>query len=242
MIKLSFRNGKLVKAGKELGVRQAAWGLLAGHSCPVAGVCKGYVSEYRKDGKVSRKVTVPAGSAGYCYVLKSERQYPDLYRNHKNNFKATMNPVKFQKSMIKLIAETFKDKVGIFRIHDSGDFHSFEYLRAWISIAAHFPRIRFFFYTKQASYLRWYKANSIPNLAGVFSHGSLLDSYAAAHGLNTCYIIAADEDGVDWVISANNGAKVLYNPALHGPILCENTESDDIDAIFSGISFSLRLH
>ena len=42
----------------------------------------------------------------------------------------------------------FQGKEIVFRIHESGDFYSEKYMKAWFHVAARFPEITFFTYTK----------------------------------------------------------------------------------------------
>lgn len=47
------------------------------------------------------------------------------------------------------------------RIHDSGDFFSKEYALAWLDIAAAFPDILFYAYTKEVTLFRWIQDNAL---------------------------------------------------------------------------------
>ena len=63
------------------------------------------------------------------------------------------------------------------RIHDAGDFFSHEYLLDWIEIAQKNPRILFYTYTKQVSWLKRIKDEGlIPhNFIYIFSMGGRED-------------------------------------------------------------------
>lgn len=96
-----------------------------------------------------------------CYAKKSENLYPSV-RNRRNlNLLASLSD-EFIKSMIeeietKLNSRKFKGKKVFFRIHESGDFLSMDYLTKWIFITNHFKgneNIVFMAYTKELTLLK----------------------------------------------------------------------------------------
>lgn len=62
------------------------------------------------------------------------------------------------------------------RIHDSGDFFSEDYLRAWMSIAAQTPSVLFYAYTKEVALLKRVAAGMAPpNFLWCYSLGGRQD-------------------------------------------------------------------
>ena len=88
----------------------------------------------------------------FCYAKKAERCWKNVLHSRNNN--ALESSTKdFVYDMIKLIK---KCKGKYFRIHESGDFYSQEYLNKWFDIIKQFPEKSFLAYT-QMYYLDWSK-------------------------------------------------------------------------------------
>ena len=82
--------------------------------------------------------------AKVCYAKKAEKLYPQCLPCREKNYELSM-----KKGFSKTMAGNIKKmKIGIFRIHESGDFYSQEYLDKWKEIAKMLPEVRFFAYTK----------------------------------------------------------------------------------------------
>jgi hypothetical protein len=94
-----------------------------------------------------------------CYARKAEKQYKPVLPCRENNYNETLK-ADFVSNMIFTIekhlnSKAFKNKLAIFRIHESGDFYSLEYVEKWLLIAKHFEndrRIKFLAYTKSIIY------------------------------------------------------------------------------------------
>lgn len=208
---------KLTHLSKRLGLGKngvVTFDLLAGHTCPMAKDCYARVimrAGHRRIEKLGKFT---------CYATKSEVAYPSVYRLHKLNKARSMRPT-FEK---RVISEIKSNRVKIVRIHSSGDFYDFNYFQKWYRIAQALPEISFFGYTKQATFVKWLIANPLPNLKLVYSHGGMLDKFAAAHGLPTCYVETATEKYPDV------------------PLACDTVYSDDYDFVVKQQSFKIAFH
>ena len=95
------------------------------------------------------RVTCPGATEfckGKCYARKAENLYPETRISRAKNLEDAMSPdfvVRLTEKMNK-----FVKPVKYFRIHESGDFYSQEYLDSWIAICRDFPSIEFLAYTK----------------------------------------------------------------------------------------------
>jgi len=78
-----------------------------------------------------------------CYGKKSWI-YPAVRKRRMENYNDSQKP----DFVDKIIAEMKKHKFDKFRIHETGDFYSQEYLDKWIEIVKAFPEVRFLAYTK----------------------------------------------------------------------------------------------
>lgn len=93
----------------------------------------------------------------YCYAMKAERLYPQTRESRQQQFKASQSRT-FLKDMINTIEyysnlPSIKGKKIFFRIHESGDFFSRNYLLQWLWIANKFPNIQFLAYTKSINFV-----------------------------------------------------------------------------------------
>ena len=147
-------------------------------TCPNAGVC-----------------------AALCYARTGRYKFNNVLRSHTSNLEAYLrSPESWKEKLLKeLLKKKFKES-GIphefdwkvrsdfawwvangckaVRIHDSGDFFSYEYLLDWLDVARQNPRILFYTYTKQVSQMK--KANGeglIPsNFVFIYSMGGKEDA------------------------------------------------------------------
>ena len=82
-----------------------------------------------------------------CYARKAEKLYPSVLPCRESNYQSSLKS-SFMDDMILIIDKAIKYGITAVRVHESGDFYSFKYAMAWGSIADHFPRLKFFAYTK----------------------------------------------------------------------------------------------
>lgn len=132
-IGLSYGNAKLVDTET---TRFLIWSTLAEVTCPLA----------------------TPNCIRLCYAKKAERIYPSVKARRTSNLNAT-HEESFVPDMIELIEYelSINPKNINFRIHESGDFHTLEYLDKWCHIADHFKgnkRITFMAYTKSLPFVK----------------------------------------------------------------------------------------
>ena len=83
-----------------------------------------------------------------CYAMKAERMYPTVRPCREENLAASKDDSAFVEGINAIIERHFKGQPGFFRIHESGDFYSQEYLHAWFDIANMNTNIKFLAFTK----------------------------------------------------------------------------------------------
>lgn len=102
-----------------------------------------------------------SGNCPGCYAKKMTR-YDGTYTNYaRNTVFAMTDPAAFVSS----IEEQIYSGAMIpryFRIHDSGDFFSFEYFAAWCDMIRRHPETRFGAYTKENEIVEKYGLENIP--------------------------------------------------------------------------------
>jgi hypothetical protein len=103
-----------------------------------------------------------------CYAKKAERLYKNTRiardRNYKQSLKNDFVAVMIATIEYHMNKPNCKNANFLFRIHESGDFYSAEYMRKWVAIANHFKgnkRITFCAYTKSLEIFKTCK-NEIP--------------------------------------------------------------------------------
>lgn len=93
-----------------------------------------------------------------CYAMKSQRIYPSVRKSRIANFEDCQQPT-FIDDMENTInyylkKKDVKGKKVWFRIHESGDFWSKNYVMSWVEIAKKFPNITFMAYTKSIKFIK----------------------------------------------------------------------------------------
>jgi hypothetical protein len=167
MTELLTQNGKIAKSGAENGFHVVNFGIPAYRSqdgtitCPMAGSCGVDGGCYALQGSY----TWTPVKAAYEYRLAVTRQ---------DNFVAVMTA---EIAKIRKRAAKKQLKVAV-RVHDSGDFYSYQYMMSWFDIARANPDIQFYAYTKMVDL-----AHRIPrplNFTLILSEGGLADSRIGA--------------------------------------------------------------
>lgn len=129
----------------------ASWNLPAGSSCPaskLAAKLHGNASTchkcYAKTGRYGTNVVKAAMQRRFDFVLQSLRDD---------------NGDSFVSTMVAEITRVYRKREPVFRVHDSGDMFSPEYVRCWIRIAQALPHIRFWVPTRE-----WIRPQMLPVL------------------------------------------------------------------------------
>ena len=87
------------------------------------------------------------GCKNACYVKKSYR-YPSVVFSHIRNTIAMRYDTKTAFHDLTAAIENAKQKPEIIRINQSGELETVEIFRGWCEMAARFPKIKFWLYTK----------------------------------------------------------------------------------------------
>jgi hypothetical protein len=131
-----------------------SWNLIPIVHCPMAGACK-----------------------SYCYATVGQQAFRSGVLRRARAFLATQQP-DFVPKMVEEVRKAVKKGAKAIRIHDSGDFYSWEYMASWFWIASHFPKVRFYAYTKMVILVKTaYSKNLVPdNFRLIQSLGGSADS------------------------------------------------------------------
>jgi len=88
-----------------------------------------------------------------CYAKQGRYVMDNVVQARKHNLRMSLRPTFVRHMIADLNQMVVRSKVcrkpyNVVRLHDSGDFYSQEYLNAWATIAATFPDVIFYAYTK----------------------------------------------------------------------------------------------
>ena len=164
-LKFSTGNAKLNKTAKVLSelrgtkYKIASFNLPAPKACPGAGACK-----------------------GPCYAQQGRYIYRAAIAVRENNFSLCQSLLsKSEGTLTRALEEGINSIPGkqnlILRMHDSGDFYSPEYARAWMNVAWNNPDKQFYCYTKSTDFLpEFFLANELENFHVCCSLGGKHDT------------------------------------------------------------------
>ena len=212
-LKFSFGNRKVKELGRVQGVKSCSFDLPAGYTCPMADICQSFAN------KETGKITDGANCQFRCYAASLEAAFKPTRALHWYNFELLKG--KSKSEMVELIQSSLPPKVGIIRIHSSGDFFNEDYFNAWVEVTRNNPHIRFFAYTKVLNYV---SADTPDNFKLVYSYGGKMDNELSSEPV--AYVTRTLEQAIE----------------LGVPVSCEDNPVDDFDYIMAGKSFALMLH
>lgn len=144
--------------------------LPAGYTCPMATVCKSFASKPGK--KFSDGSSIKAGKEAEfrCYAARQQAHRSAVNNRVWKNFDLVQQADKKggAEGITELIIRSLKfhnlDNAKLFRIHESGDFYSADYLKAWINVANALPGTLFYAYTTSIDYWLANKSSIPSNL------------------------------------------------------------------------------
>lgn len=150
-----------------------------------------------------------------CYAMKAERQYPNvrtardknMLESQKDGFVDDVTEIiQWQKSR-----PSKKGKKIYFRIHESGDFYSLDYLQKWVEIAEKNPDITFMAYTKSVQLVAQ-KFDKIPK--------NLVIRYSVWEDTKPADLALCEELGLP-IYTAFDGATLDDKVESEGYVKCE---------------------
>lgn len=124
------------------------------NTCPSAGICR-----------------------HVCYARHGTYTWPVVRSKHEANLMFVLDDLPGWKNAMTAELSTPKFRGAWVRIHDSGDFHSDDYLQAWLDICRARPDTNFYAYTKEVARFRaLVEPDPPPNFLWVYSYGGTQDS------------------------------------------------------------------
>lgn len=197
LLKFSTGNGKLKD--------RLIFSLPAGYSCPHAGVCKTFAD--RNTGLITDlpQLTGTVADEYRCFAAMAETRpaVRDARWHNWDLIKATMygegDQSRLIAGLLDLSLSVQPDK-KLVRIHESGDFWTENYMKAWMLLAADRSKQTFYAYTKSLG--MWYNLREhIPsNFYLTASHGGTLDYMLDKYGdvyQRIAYVVYTEEQAAE---------------------------------------------
>ena len=123
------------------------------NTCPSAGICR-----------------------HVCYARNGSYLWPVVLAKHQANLMFVLDDLPGWEAAITAELGAGKYHGAWIRIHDSGDFFSDDYLRAWLRICRARPDVNFYAYTKEVRrFRRLVEPEPPPNFLWVYSYGGTED-------------------------------------------------------------------
>ena len=172
LLKFSTGNGKLKN--------RLIFNLPAGYACPHAGVCKTMAD--RTTGKIHDLPQLNGTEAAEyrCFAAMAETR-PTVRQARWHNWDLIRETIHMNGNQAMLLRDLIdlsllmQPPKKLVRIHESGDFWTENYMKAWIMVAQGHPKQKFYAYTKSLG--MWYNLRDLipPNFYLTASFGGTLD-------------------------------------------------------------------
>jgi hypothetical protein len=197
LLKFSTGNGKLKN--------RIIFNIPAGYACPHAGVCKTMAD--RTTGKIMDlpQFTGTEADEYRCFAAMAETR-PTVREARWHNWdllRATIHMNGSQAVLLRdlidmsLLMQAPKELV---RIHESGDFWTENYMRAWIMVAQGRPQQKFYAYTKSLGMWLTLKDIIPPNFYLTASQGGTLDYLISKYPevfQRVAYVVYTEEEAAE---------------------------------------------
>ena len=121
--------------------------LPAGLSCPKAKICRSWVTVLNGRSQIADGEE----TLFRCYAASQENQYPSVAAKRLYNYKLILKALK-EGNAVELIDKSINKNLRLTRFHSSGDFFSFDYVKACVRVAELNPNNIFYAYTKSNSF------------------------------------------------------------------------------------------
>ena len=188
---MKFSPGKANAKLSKLSGLIYTFSLPAGWSCPGAKDCLSRA--LLKDEKYSIKDG--PNTRFRCFAATQEVVYRGVREQRQYNYDLLRKCSSLEQSA--LILKSVPKDATVIRIHVSGDFYNEDYLKSWILVAAAYPKVTFYAYTKSLQY--WVKnLKYIPkNLKLNASKGGKYDSLIERHKLKYAEVVFTEQEAID---------------------------------------------
>lgn len=226
---LGFGNSKIIGQAKAYGFSVGTtFDLLAGWSCPAAKDCQTFVHKKKmKDGTIKTWETWGEHNQYSCYAADIEARYKNAYFLHKRNMDSSKESwfVDELSKQIKFSGTNFH------RWHSSGDFYDYSYFKKILEVIKNLPEVKFYAYTKRATFMKKYIENPLKNFVMMYSFGGTEDKIAVDAKLPMAHVII--DPKYKYADFTDEGMPIACQPGR---------KYDDIEYIVRQETFGLYVH
>jgi len=143
-----------------------------------------------------------------------------------------LRKAKTRGQLLEILDANFPKDADAIRPGLDGDFFNQNYFDAWMDLARLHPTVRFYAYTKSASYwINHLDAEGIPdNFELNYSKGGRLDVLAASRGLKTAEVVNHPEDAAALGLEIDHDESHAINPGGNFALLLHGTQPKDTKA------------
>ena len=211
----------------ELGRRAHVYGLSlpAGSSCPFAVDCLTHTNRY------TGQITDGKQQQFRCFAATGESWQKSTRALVWHNFDI-LRKAKTRGQLLEILEANFPTDADAIRPGLDGDFYNQNYFDAWMDLASLHPTVRFYAYTKSASYwIHHMDTEGIPaNFELNYSKGGRLDVLAALRGLKTAEVVNHPEDAAALGLEIDHDESHAINPGGNFALLLHGTQPKDTKA------------
>ena len=198
LLKFSTGNGKLKN--------RLIFSLPAGYACPHAGVCKTFAD--RATGAITdlpQYTGVLAERDFRCFAAMSEVR-PNVREARWHNWDLLRETIHMNGNQALLLRDLIDMSLlmhppkKLVRVHESGDFWTENYMKAWMMVAQERPNQKFYAFTKSLG--MWLNLKDIipPNFYLTASHGGTLDYLIPKYPdvfQRVAYVVYTEQEALD---------------------------------------------
>jgi hypothetical protein len=236
LLKFSTGNAKL---GKRL-----IFSLPAGYSCPHAGICKTMADRVTGQIRDLPQENGPSWQDYRCFAAMAETR-PNVRDSRWHNWdliRKILYSVTDQQDQINVLAKLINDSIQasqpvkepckLVRIHESGDFFTELYFRAWLQVAKDNPNLKLYAYTKSLG--MWYESrHNIPeNMYLTASVGGTLDYLLPKYPevfYRVAYVVYTEEQAEQMGLEIDHDDSHCFGPNSFA-LLVHNVQRKGSDA------------
>ena len=224
---LKFSEAKNNAKLQQIKGKAYVFSLPASYSCPMAELCNSRAVE-QEDGKW--KIEDGKKMQFRCFAASQEVLYTNTRNQRWHNFNLLRDCKNSAEKMKELILKSLPKKFDIIRVHDSGDYFSKNYMKAWVEVAKLNPDKIFYSYTKSLNF--WVDLiDEIPtNLKLNASKGGKLDSYIEKYNLKFVEVVFTEEQANIKQLMLDHSDSLAYSQDKSFAILLHGVQKSGTEA------------
>ena len=195
LLKFGKSNAKLDKI-KDWHKSDSLWelkyltfSLPSGYACPSAKDCRSWYNPK------TNKMSLHRDAKYTCYATNMQRM-KHVRNQYWHNFNL-LKPIRYDEiKLTELLINSLviNGRPDYIRIHESGDFFTEEYFKAWCNVARQLPEVTFYAYTKELKTVKKYQDEIPENLVLTLSDGGKHDNLIDKINIKKAVVVKSASD------------------------------------------------